>query len=371
MTIQNTSFQTWTTVETTVDRTQELDWIIPLVLHIALLLISLWLLVSLVHYGVKTNKWCRNHTNKSDKFSTGLVYTSAVACSVTCLVFIVLNMAYINIAFGYGQDELCDTISDIALAVYGILLFWVYLFLWFRQRVFYNSFLLNAEYSVVLRILSSSSIVLVAIAGTLTVIFNTLPNDTLSSPNGCIYMPNEDLKVGYWVSIVVVIVFGQAVLLGLFVYALKKTTGEKWSNVLCCFCGEPSEPPTPKHSRIKSISYSSSGESSHSNRTLSKSYSRENQPLIVRKILWKTLIFAFLSTLVDILVQIVIHYITAPKSNRRTSATVTSTTALLNLLFIILSFVSYRDICTSIWTSIRENWSEKGRQSSADVTNVF
>ena len=348
-------------------RFERLDWILPMATHVLLILIIIWLFISLIHYGLKTKRWCTSQRCKSEKMNSGLVYASVIACAFFCVVFLSANIAYINVGFAPGADEICDLMSDAVSVFYGLILICVMTFLWLRQRVFYDNFLLNLEYGRCLRIFSSVCIILILIPGIASLVLNTLPNDSFGSLQGCIYMPDDQLRVVYWVSVVLVLVFGQLTMQVLFGYALKKTSGESLTNgcFWCCY-----EQPNVKRrhlssssksstSKIRNMNHSSSTDSTisyHSKTVSTTSLPQKDQALAVQHILWKTLVFAILSTISDVLAQIVIHYLPQPENHRRISATVVAVNSFLNLLFLILSFATYKEILLSPWISIKRKW---------------
>jgi len=354
-----------------------------MVIHIIIILVTFWLFISLIDYGTKTKRWRMNQKSKSEEMNTGLVYSSVVACAFFCLLFLGTNIAYINVGFASGdpgKDELCDSMGDAVFAMYSIILLCVYFFLWLRQRVFYNNFLLNLEYSKFLRVFSSICILLILLPGIASVVFNSIPNDYTASSQGCLYMPTEDLRVAYWVSIVLVLVVGQLILLLLFVYALKKTSGESVTKscLWCCPNKSNAIRKTPSKvnrqvSKAQSINYSSSNEvkkRQFSRSVSTTSLSQEDQSVAVQRILRKTLIFAVTSTLSDVLAQVVIHYLTQPDHHRRVPATVVAVNALLNLLFLILSFAKYKEIIASPCVSIKKKLLKCRRLESDCNTRV-
>ena len=340
---------------------KQLDWIIPVVLCIIFFILVLWILLSLVHYGIKTGKWSSHPQRSSDKLNIGKIYTFVVITAFTCICFLIANMVYVNIGFNFGEDGLCDTVSDITLAIYFLKLCSIGMFLWLRQRVFYKNFMLNTDYSKTVRICSSSSIVVILLFGMAALVFNVLPNNHKSSPNGCIYNPSDEYKVWYWVAIVVVIVFGHLTLMGLFVYGLMKTSREKWiPRQLCCYGGEKDRPPIDvplssvesnktNYHRSKIVNNKCLESKVRKSSTLLNILVRqaENQSIVVQRILWKTLIFAILSILGDIFLQVVIHYVIPSDSHRRISVTVANLNAILNVLFVLFSFENWKKIFTT------------------------
>ena len=45
------------TISIQVDCLQRADWIGPIAINIVLLVLSIWVLISVMHYGIKTKKW--------------------------------------------------------------------------------------------------------------------------------------------------------------------------------------------------------------------------------------------------------------------------------------------------------------------------
>jgi len=54
------------------------DWILPVTFNVILLFITLFILFSMTHYGVKTGKWKRNHAFCIEKLNGDWVYTLAL-----------------------------------------------------------------------------------------------------------------------------------------------------------------------------------------------------------------------------------------------------------------------------------------------------
>ena len=337
--------------------TKQWDWIIPMVLSIIFIVLALWILLSLVHYGIKTGKWNSHHQRSSEKLNIGEIYTSVVITAAICICFLCVNTVYINVGFNAKEEELCNTFSDVTAVVYFLELFSVCMFLWLRQRVFYKNFMLNADYNKTIRFLSSSSIIFILLFGVAALVLNVLPNDMTWSQNGCLYNPSDEYKVWYWVTAVMAVGFGQCTLVSLFAYGLKKTSRERWiSKQLCCYGSEQKRPsvdlPSSQVDSSKSHSFSTSqsfGSKSESRKisTSSSTHQIENQSVVVQRILWKTLIFAVLTILSVFIFQVVSHYLVPSNSHRRLSAIVANLDATFNVLFVIFSFVKWKEILTT------------------------
>ena len=289
----------------------QMDWIIPMTVSVILTIFTLWILICLIHYGIKTGKWWRdNGTQQLDnKMNIGLIYTTIVSSAVICLCIYAINFVYLNIGFHPNDSDLCDNVADTAVGFYALLLLIVNIFYWLRQRVFFKSKLLNMEYNKYVCALSSVSIIIIFFGGVCALLANVIPDNRQASDNGCIFRPENSLRAAYWVPFIVVLALGQGMLYGLFGYALKKSAEFTTNNI---------------------------GEANNA---------KTNQD--IRKILKKTLFFAITSTLVDFFNQMFSYYISESKEHRRYVTTTSNINAFLNVLFLLLSFVQYKKILTS------------------------
>ena len=326
----------------------KLDWVLPFAVTITLMFTSVWTLISLLYYGSKTGKWNKIQTKKSNQLNVGLVYISVVVCAFLCIAYLIATLLYMNIGFNEGEDHLCNVVGDVANCTYGFVLFSVYIFLWLRQRVFYQNQMLNVKYSRIVQVFSSISIIVILVVGVLVLVFISVPVNQYSSPDGCIYQPDNELRIGYWISVVLEGVFGQTILLGLFFYALKQSRGNKWSKnskVPCCgtlidifYLQSDSYQSSP--SVRTSVRFNGGFDPK---RVLGQSTKPPDcQANNIRIILRKTLVFAMLSSTVDLVFQIHVHYIADAKHNRRLDAALGSVCAYLNVLFLILSFSAFK-----------------------------
>ena len=323
------------------------DWIIPTIINILLIFAILWILISLIYYGVKTKKWARSKRTKTDQMNVGIIYSAVVVCAAASLLYTATNLVYSNVGFQDQLSDLCDSVVDIAAVLYGFVLFSVGAFLWFRQQVFYNNFLLNANYNKIIRVFSSSSIIFIFGGGIGALVVNTLPDDHIGSADGCLYRPDDSLREIYWISFISVLVFGQATLLGLFIYALKQSN-DSGLTVNSLAKEKSNVPPQCNSNHHDNTSHHNCSQTNYE----SSEAQVHNQTKTVNQIMKRTFIFALLSIFLDIFDQIFIHYITDPDGNRRTSIAVASVNAFLNLLFLVLSLVKYKEILTSLCYSV-------------------
>ena len=333
------------------DRTTEIDWILPILFNILLILATLWLLISLVHYGIKTKQWS-NNARSTDILSSGVIYSCVVACAVMCMFRYIASLVYMNVGFEKDRDEVCESAADAGFCAYAFVLLFVALFLWFRQRAFYAHKLLKVNYNKLIRCLSYISIIVIIVYGVFVIALNTPPNRYLSNGKGCILKQDSSLSFGYWVAAVVGILFYNITLLGLLYYALTKVNSYQRAVTLKLkeeksdsSSQETSSKDNGYQQRIKNQPHQKPAASKQDgDNSIRRSHSSSQK---IKVVLQKTLVFATLSILFDIFLQVFAIYIANPQGNRRTSSVLFDANAFLNLMFVILSFTSYRNMITS------------------------
>ena len=209
------------------DLRKNFDWIFPVSCDLLFLASGIWILTSLVHYGIKNKRWkhpvSRSHC---DKLNSGRIYSSVVVCAVLCNFSFAGQLLFNNIGFGPNHDTLCEYVGDINNAIFAQCLFSVQVFLWLRQRAFYTNRMLNVNYSKSVKVISFFSIIVIFIIDVVITVLYTYPNNRKSSLNGCILHSNIPME--YTVTILVGILLGQATFFGLFAYALQQSSHHKF-----------------------------------------------------------------------------------------------------------------------------------------------
>ena len=335
-----------TTNSSSYDFLAQADWWLPICINAALIVVTSWILISLINYGLKTGKWRKDQKNNEEKLNAGLVYSSVVLCATMCLLRYIFVFPYISVGFGEEEDRLCDILSDITSCFYGFISFSSALFSWSRQRMFYANQMLNVNYTKLVRFFSRASIAVFSLFGIGVLIFSTLPNDHPSSAHGCTYrVENEKLKIGYWISIVLVVGFGQVSVLFLFVHALRTVSSSHIANSRRSTMRANSSDIDCDHESVVSRISSKFSMTRESRKTISRRRVSDNDP--VKIILRKTFIFAIISILTDIIIQVFSFFISAPGEHRRVLTTLLSINGFLSLLFVILSFGQHRKMLTT------------------------
>jgi len=324
------------------------------------MIIEIWILIALIHYGIKTKKWRDLRKGNADKLTSGAIYTTLLPCAGFNIVYAIITLIYITLGFNLGEDELCDALGDAVISVYALILLAVHTLLWLRQRSFYSNKMLNASYGKRIKFFSGFSIIILYTAGIGVLVFNAYPDDHVSSLDGCVYTPDDSFRVAYWVTVVIAVAFGQSTLLGLFIYALIQARNQTETSCLqlmkdscCCFQTIPVQLKTPRNERhvfifasqISSTSNSTTIQTSHKSsrarRSKLVSGSESSNVDKIKRILWKTLTFSIITVLSPLFIQIFVHYIVDPDGHRRFAVVVGNINAILNLLLLVAIWINY------------------------------
>ena len=333
------------------DRISRLDWLIPTIVNLVLTVITTFILVSLVHYGLSSGKWRGQPTSQVDKLNAGVVYSFLIVCAVTCIGRYISNQIYMNVGFDYNNDTLCEVAGNAAFAFYVLVIMSVFLFLWFRQKAFYTNNMLAFKTTKFIRVLSYSSSFFITASALPYIILSTVGTSYEITHAGCRTKIETNLIAYLGIYSALLIVFSQLLLLFLFIYPLlqigkdsKPSTLQKSSSLVSFFATKP-------HSKRSEIFPNS--EPSTTNSTSHCSLHRVS-PLIARPssdgiklIIRKTLFFAVASILLDDIILIISHFVLPARSNRPYIRMIVDMAAFCNLLFLILSFSTYKLMMTS------------------------
>ena len=198
-----------------------------MLINVALLLSTSWILISLIYHGIRSGKWRKIYQNSNpDKLNRGIVYSSVVVVAIICLLHLSFSLAFVNVEFNDKKDELCNFMGDITYFLYGLTILASLTFLWIRQRIFFNHRILNATYSKPVKLFSISSIVVIYGSG---IAMGRYWVNHFSSPNGCGWELNLKYHVipVFFAFLILSSSFGQFAHLCLFVHALRATNDLK------------------------------------------------------------------------------------------------------------------------------------------------
>ena len=250
------------------------------------------------------------------------IYLSVIICSITAFFFHLFMALYRNIGFHQNKAKLCTVINNIVFITYGFSFFSVILFLWFRQRALYTAFLPMTRFTKPLKFFSFIIIFVTFFLVVVGIILIILGTPVISTSMGCLAQNENRLQLAIFVSTVSSIIFSQVSLLMMFIYALLSSQGFylkiKWKSLFSCKRQSSNEEPA--------------------NRTR----------IMVNKIIKKATVFSALSLLSDLLVVSLTIFYGSREGNRNEIKSVLASFAVsINLYFVILSFIAWKDMITS------------------------
>jgi len=331
------------------DRWNRPDWIFPMLVNISLTIVTLWLMISLIHFGIKTKKWSPAHVKTDgtgvNALNSGLVYSCVVACAIACIIRYFVTLALINIGFHENEDYICESLSDVQYATYAFFLFSVYFFLWARQRAFYANRLINVNYDKKIQIFSYSLIIIIACCIIIIVSYGSVPKLYISSKKGCIEKNDSNGSEEIYVITGIAVIVAQIALYGLFGYALSHIQMVKRKKSLRLQRKTMQE--TNNSTNINSTSSGSSDNARISPPNQIKISQKKFSSNKITFILKKTLVLAIVSILLDVLVQVFSGFVFDHKSHRRITNMVGDIAAFFNFFLVIISFSKYKKMMTS------------------------
>ena len=386
-------------VNSTDEYWNQVSWIATVSINGVLTAVTMWILFSLIHYGVRTGKWNGTHKRNADKLNAGWVYSSVLACAVISIIRYMTSQIAFQIGFGETEehDMACESVNDLLFVEYSLVLFCNYVFLWLRQRTFYTNEMFNINYSKALRFLSASSIAVLLLAGIGVVIINILPSNYSSTPHGCIYDPETvTLDISSWAACAVVLVIGQFVLLSLLIYPLAKNLNDEHClKQICCFlcimrkeqtkikeqapkCDSPSKTSigSDENTGHTIVVHSTTGSESPPRvitpKPKKKRTKKRKSSVAVKKIMIRTLTFGFIAVFTDLFLISVLSTDVINNSDpilRRVATTLYDINVFLNLLLVVMSFMTYKKMLTSPCTKTinREEHSTRIGSSTGNV----
>ena len=344
------------TTTTTYNHIEQVDWILPVITNIFLTVFSLWMLLSLLHYGIKTGKWRKTNSSKYELLNAGIVFACGVFLVGLSLLRYAMSLASMNLGFYEDQQGLCHAIGSLAYAIYIIFLYFYEVFLWLRQRIFYNNKILNVSYNIYTKILSFISIFLITVIWLAVAVYNTISLNYMSNDEGCASVPDRDNDFVLGGFVIGALCSAHFILLGLYLYALLRIKASSPSvtagNQQFDFSGDcgtninSTLPSEPNSSTLTSKSAHSGTLSFFTSFTL-QLRSQQDTSTRIRVILLKTFALGLLSIICNTLLNAFGHFIVNPFTDQRWSQMAFDTNTFLTLVFLLFSFDAYKQMLFS------------------------
>ena len=295
--------------------------------YCVLMTVDVWITISLIHFGIKTKKWRHLQRGNPDLLSSGWIYLSVIFCSVFALLYHLMMGIYQNIEYEESDDKLCDLLSDTVKILFFFCVFFVTFFLWLRQRVLYTTILPTVHFTKALKLFSFMIIFISFVFGASGAILANIPKDIVASPDGCVYKKDGDLRRLSTIFAGIALIFSQVSLLAVFIHALLVLDGssvkEKWKLILLC--------------NLKSFNKQTNVTEQPADQTRTMIYNE----------IRKTIIFAVLSLLSDLLAVFLVLLFSRKGERDHFISVFAALSVSMNLYFVILSFVKWKDMIMS------------------------
>ena len=316
------------------------DWIVPITINILLLLSTLWMLISLLHHGIKTEKWKKSSKRNTRKRNGNLVYTSLFVIAVFCFLHLLFSLVFLNVGFNKNQDLICAVTVGLITTTSTVEFFSLMTYLWLRQRSFYSHPLLSKNYSRPVKVLSFASIIFLYVGGLVRFIVLRVKTNCFSSLDGCYFTINfqpPELFLLFLVLTFLISWMGQIMLLGLLAHALKSAS--------TVHLGKTDDLNQDKltNSTFQSKTVDNGNELSVKTKNSRPPFTTLNKQsdALVKKALRKTLIFSIASVVTNIITLVIAS---AVEYHPRIAIAVFNSYAFLYLLYASFTFAKFQKI---------------------------
>ena len=335
-----------------------LDWIIPEAVSVFLILMTVWIFISLIFFGLKTKKWKKAMQNNFEKLSGGSVLSAAVVCAIVTLMRLIASQFIYNVGFSVSNNEVCEAVIDTGIVMYCTTVFSVYVFLWLRQSIFYTHSMLNTEYSKLLRFFSGLSIVFIFVGGLAALLINVIPINYPASAEGCSYQAVDSTFDAILVAVCgLVLLTGQITLVALFIYPLRKRSDQE------CFSCTDNCDVTRRVSYVKSQT-DLPGVTDHLDEHNNEKSRQNKHKSKINCIMRRSVVFAAIAIVTDLCFLVATTYALPHANHRRIPTILYDISAFLNLIFVVSSFICWKKILTSPIATLTTTQSVTNQSSS-------
>ena len=281
---------------------------------ILLLAAGTWMAISFLVFACN---YLRKQKNEQRKYIAEKVMLAAVSSTFLILprLAFTLSLSFIGYEKTVENDRLCEILMDFSIAAFGIGLLSIYVYLWLRQRALYLQPFVSCLYTKPIKLLSWSLLFFLVTGDLLTVTLYVVSETYAGSSNGCVNIQSDMGYIPHYVAAGIQII-AQVLLLALYLY------------------------PLIKHKKIqKSIRQSNS----RTRLPKSRGASKDKVLLAVRRSFW----CAFACVIFALLAMVIASFAISIYVPRVMTNVVFDFSLILTVLFIIMSFESYKSILSS------------------------
>ncbi|XP_077973410.1 uncharacterized protein LOC144428279 [Styela clava] len=377
----NTSTFTLVTDSDNVEqRTDHTIYIVCQVINGCLMVVTLWILLCLVMYGVRTKKWAKK--SKRSDMNGGMVYIASVIAVTASIPRYIADQIIFSAVYINGALRWCEVLLDIGNVTYFMALYPIYLFLWFRQKALYGHPAMKRLAGKCVTVFGWVTLVVLSLAAIGVVLMSVIPSDYTASPDGCVvnllhsnasYSSDAPYRLRYYFLVVLLIV-AQLSLLSLFIYPMIRSNAIQNSRRLSQCSTKPyvidnqddsDRLPARRISRFRSYMSTIRDAS----RKISTS-SLGKKPNTVQKTIRRSVACALISMVSDVLAMAVVSFVIPQTVPRSLKNTVYDISTLVSVLSILATFSNYRNILTVFCRKSSSGGPENLSQSGGDGSRV-
>ena len=313
------------------DYTKELNWFLPITASSIMIIVTSWIMVSFIYYGLKFKNRSEPQANAS-ALTSRMLFNCVPASAGFGIIRHIFGLTLVNVGYEEGKGDLCFVITAITYACNILIIFIIQFFLWSRQRAFFVNQILNVTYSKTVKTFSYICIIFFIAfffflgCSTAFSVFFT------SGSQGCVLHFKDDFNViiSTICAIIGAVVY-QVLLLGLLAYALTHVRTYQHLKL-------------QEHKKLaisKNVSIVSGDCCTNSTARKDEAANK------VKLVLQRTILISVLSMLSDIVNFTLMYYFVGINENLRLFNLFFDLHAFANLTLLVYSFTNYRDILKS------------------------
>ncbi|XP_077974827.1 uncharacterized protein LOC144430677 [Styela clava] len=175
------------TLKQTTMKDNEENWQVQLIMFEVIsgciLLLSIWILLSLLIYGLKTNSW---KSSGKSSLNSGIIFNACIIVVFAALV----RFLYTTLIFQMPRIESwlnhCNLVSDVGICTYFASFYAIYLFLFLRQILILRHPAVKDLISKKVEIFSYIAFTIISITIFATFCFYVVSTKYQATPQGCI-----------------------------------------------------------------------------------------------------------------------------------------------------------------------------------------
>lgn len=186
-------------------------------LNICMILFTVWLMASMIKYGILKNKW-------NTKRKGGKLYMACFAAPSFALLRYIIDNVRFYVTTIPNALNYCEVFSDVSDIIFAFAIYAVYYFLWLRQRAIYAHPIMSGVSKSRIATISWSLISFVTITSIVMTCAFVIPQIQTPKSYGCVELEPE---CGSWGALKTYVLGGftgiwQMTLLAMFIYPMQR-----------------------------------------------------------------------------------------------------------------------------------------------------